>query len=120
MQGQNALSVSPTQRKSARDKSPVNYKQIVEGGMQPISEENDPNKTDAKKLAKNNKKIDLQKKVEVARQRMTDFFKNLSSHEHAHLFDKPIDKTNPLYEQYKTKWKILTIIKMRFNNSQQY
>jgi hypothetical protein len=38
--------------------------------------------------------------------------RKLSTHEHARIFKQALDKTNPRYEEFKKKFRNLTLIEM--------
>ena len=119
--------LSPTPRKSERERPPVCYEKMNNGRRSDSDEDanaampdaGQPGQvlgaTNAQKHKKPQDSVHSAAKkhsVEDANKRVTDFLTKLCSHEHAGLMNRPLSKHCPLFEQYKHEWNSLAMIDM--------
>ena len=56
--------------------------------------------------------------VEETQASVKELLRKLGSHADARLFKLPLDKANPRYDEFNTKYRSLTIIEMRFRRDE--
>lgn len=116
--------LSPTPRKSERERPPVCYEKMNNGRRSDTDDENGANAPDPNQHGliqgqqnnqKNKKPMDPSQNaakkqgVEDANKRIRDFFNKLGQHEAAAMMNEPIAK-NSQFEQYRSEWKALVMI----------
>lgn len=105
--------LSPTPRKSERSKSQVNYTVLAKGSRDPLDELDEHLAQKSKKQEADIKRI----QVEETRVKVEALMKKLREHEAHKVLTQPLDKENPKYDEFKSKFKNLLIIEMGFKTN---
>ena len=104
--------LSPTPRKSERERKNISYDKLNRGSA--VSEEED---LEMKELKLKNLKratfLETQKKVQ-------DLFESMKKHEHASIFNQPLQSTHPLYNEVRSNYTILSMLELHFKIGDKY
>jgi len=109
--------LSPTPRKSERERKNISYDKLNKGGADSDDEEYDSKDPAGNKI----KKIDVKKSnyVEINR-KVQDMLETMKKHEHSHLFNLPINKNHPLYNEICANYTTLSMIDLHFKIGDKY
>jgi hypothetical protein len=109
-----APKLSPTPRKSERDRKNISYDKLNKGAVD--SEEESPENGGVKKLKLDAKKGNL---AEI-QNKIKELFEKLKAHEHSHLFNQPLDTNHSLYHEVKDKFTTLSMLDLYFKIGDKY
>lgn len=99
--------LSPTPRKSERDKKPISYDKLIRGVD---SDDND---------LRDSKKNDKRNVLEVHK-RVMDLLQTMNKHEAASLFNQTLDVNHPLYTEVKSEFTTLGMMDLKFKIGNKY
>ena len=109
--GDDINKLSPTPRKSERERKHISYAKFVKGERE--TDEEDPILGDG--MANKLKKVDSKKiSTSEVHRKMQELFETMKQHEHADLFNKPLDQNHPLYNDIKAEYTTLSMLELSF------